>query len=789
MLKQNISILLLQCMAVVAYAGVPVKAPSLEVIEPVNPSVVAEKQSENGMRLQIVEMPDGRKCKRVVPQFGTNKNQIEEISHRIVSVREESGESDVFFYENFESWDGETYDWIPVGWSDISKMNPPSVAPEDQGINPTWQVEYPSWDLSIEGKFFARIANNYHSDPETGQIVNEAQDEWLITPAISLIEGEWLNFYLCYHPGWVFFNTNTYKFDALNNVMEVHVSDDGGETWTQLWTCLEDAYTYSQKELYSSISSITGTWIPVRLSLEAYKGKTIQIAFRYVGNCGESMAIDCVSVKKPNPTALYTMPIGSFYSGYDSDFNLSSRSKVLTGPFNEVTFYNASNVDCIDFTWSYTTDGENTKLTSDLDLVAEYEPGEYSFPSLLAYAGNGASSTYASSRDVLRVGGSNVEVEDGVVTEYGACNYDSDKTVSYYTVGNKNLFGTGSDNFWTSYINMEGVTVKLSAICNYFPKPNHSFYFSRMWLNAVANTTANALFQLDVYRVIDGVIENRPIAQATCSGRDFIARVEGGKRYVTIPFDFGQKITVDTGLFVKLTGFDDTDNVTNFVMLSQYTPNVEGTNYAYIYLTGYKGTQSDDLLMPVSHINSSAGALCTSFCFNMDANFTWLECSDPYLYAGDKSQSKGLKFYTEYRADDFTITGDGVGDWITYRFGNYNEETHQQVVTFTVADNTGAKRASTVKVEIPGSVCNVEITQDAPAGIEAVNAVEKLVFDGCSIRVHDAEGERVSVYSALGVEVMETVVVGNDVTIATDELPAGIYVVRLSDGSTLKIAK
>lgn len=779
MLKKTISCLLLQSVAFAALAVSQADAASaIQVIEPVAPKVVSSRDIGNDRVLQMVELPDGRRCRRVVSQFGSSNSQIEAVTPKAMLPIKTAEAESAYFFENFESWDGETYDWIPDGWADISKCDPPSVAPENEGINPTWQVEYPSWDLSIEGKFFARVANNYHSDPVTGALVNEKQDEWLISPSITLNDGEWLYFYLCYHPGWVFFDSQNYTMTSLNNVMEVQVSDDGGKSWTGIWSCLEDAQKYSNSELYASLASITGTWIPVRLSLENYVGKTIKIAFRYVGSNGESMAIDCVTVKKPSPTAHYTIPIGSFYSGYDLNSQLAAKSSVLTSPFSEVTFYNASNVDCVDFKWTYTTDGSSTKQSTEMDLMAEYRPGEYSFPSLHAEAGNGTTSDFTMRRDFLKVG--------GTLGDFGAGNYDTNKGISHYLVGGKYLFGTGSDSFWTNYIGMEGVDVKLTAICNYFPKPAHSYCFGRVWVNANVTATDGALFTLKAFRVVDGTIESDPFAVAVCDGSQIQSVISGGKRLSALPFDFGRTITVDTGVFLKLTGFDDAVNVQDFVVLNQNTPNPEGSNYAYVFLTGYKDGMTDDLLIPASHINSSVGPLCTAFCFNLDANFTWLECSDPTFYAGELKQSKGLKFYTEYRADDFTIEGDGVGDWITYKIGAYNEETHQQLVTFTVADNPGTERESTVEVAVPGSKCIVTISQDAASGVAAVDAARKLAVENGAIVVSGACGEQLAIYNTLGILVLHTDITSESDAVATGNLPAGIYVARLSSGASIK---
>ena len=790
-MKKFYCFLLMHGMAVAAIAGSSANNTDYAKIEVASaPTVVAKETLRNGMELQVVKTADGTLHKRVIGGFGQEAPKIEVKSRPVVAAAEEAQSTP--FYENFESWDGTTYDWIPEGWTDVSKVNPPNTPPADRGINPTWQVESPSWDVSIDGNYFARIANHYYTDKETNTIVNKPQDEWLITPAMTLTEQNWLYFYLCYHPGWVFFDSKNYTFTSLNNVMEVHVSADDGATWDKLWSCLEDAQKYSTNELWSSLASITGTWIPVRLSLEKYSGKTVKIAFRYVGNCGESMVIDAVAVRQPKPQAYYTMPFGSFYSGFDVNQSLPEKNNLLCAPFSRLTFYNCSNIECETFKWTYINDDGESATTEDMDLEVHYEPGIYDVPSLHATTGVGSTSEFKLDCDFIKAGGSNtVETADGKI-EYGACNYNSKKGISYYTAGGSFLFGSGSDNFWTSYIGMSGVKVKLTALCNYFPAPTHSYCFNKVWVSAIAFTEPDAVFTLEIKKVLsNGSIDSEPLAIAHCNGSQIVTVKRDGVTYATLPFDLKEYLTVDTGLLMTLKGFDDASTISEFAVLNQYVPNADGSNYAYVVLTGYKDNMTDDLMIPASHIKSSAGALCTSLCFNINANFTWLECNDPYFYAAEGKQSKGLKFYTQFKAEDFKVTGDGVGDWISYKFGAYDEETSRQLLTLTVAENTGHNRQSDVTVSVPGSTCTIQVMQDGPlGGVEAVTCTKSAHFAGDVLEIRGAAGTSVAVYNAMGVKVAEETVESDNASIDASALsPAGLYVLKFSDGTTVKAIK
>lgn len=309
------------------------------------------------------------------------------------------------FVESFEDWDGVTTDWLPEGWDEVSKADPPHDTYHTNGLNLTWEVCGQRWaDEPQDGVCYARIENFFYSNG--GVIVNGQQDEWLISPEVSIPDnGEALYFTLGYHPGWVLCDGKTLDFASITNVMEVHVSRDGGETWDMLWDCLPAARSLSRNELIEDLSSSACVWLPVRIGLHDYAGENIRFAFRYVGKGGASMNIDDVQIRRPQPGeeypeysdttvdpstfyAHYGIPEGCFYYGDNDDLYLLPGGVIMPA-HTELTYANDSNVPA-DARWEWTyTDPEaynlsyskfSYKTSQDKDLT--FRTGSFNFSTL-----------------------------------------------------------------------------------------------------------------------------------------------------------------------------------------------------------------------------------------------------------------------------------------------------------------------------------------------------------------------------------------------------------------------
>jgi hypothetical protein len=105
-----------------------------------------------------------------------------------------------------------------------------------------------------------------------------AQDEWLISPSIDAagetplrvewyagVSGSWLD------PG---------------ATIKLHVSADGGTTWTELWNAIDVVE-----------AGAPWAWYPVTTDLSAYAAAPFQLAWQYVGQDGDLAGIDGVVIK------------------------------------------------------------------------------------------------------------------------------------------------------------------------------------------------------------------------------------------------------------------------------------------------------------------------------------------------------------------------------------------------------------------------------------------------------------------------------------------------------------
>ena len=105
----------------------------------------------------------------------------------------------VTFYEGFEDYDTSMgLNWIPEGWSKVcTDAHKPTLEMLARNVNNTWYVYESSefmQEMTPDGWNEAFIHFGF-TDDERGSS-NAAQDEWLITPEISLGANEELSFYL-----------------------------------------------------------------------------------------------------------------------------------------------------------------------------------------------------------------------------------------------------------------------------------------------------------------------------------------------------------------------------------------------------------------------------------------------------------------------------------------------------------------------------------------------------------------------------------------------------------------
>ena len=106
------------------------------------------------------------------------------------------------------------------------------------------------------------------------------QNEWLISPLVEIPDSftsVFLDFYAGYSKGWL-----------SNANLELYVGDFGvaDTTWTRVWNA---------KSVSDTLDN-SWYWRQINKSISSYSGKKIKLAFRYIGNDGDLVAIDNVSI-------------------------------------------------------------------------------------------------------------------------------------------------------------------------------------------------------------------------------------------------------------------------------------------------------------------------------------------------------------------------------------------------------------------------------------------------------------------------------------------------------------
>ncbi len=172
-------------------------------------------------------------------------------SRKITIIKGSSSGGNVFLKEHF---DGETFP--PAGWT--QKIT--NTAKTWMKGNPS---SHPFTEIDSTNKYSAICP-----------YVAENQDEWLISPAVTLPSGSnILEFYAGYNSKWL-----------SNATVVLHISTDGGATWTKLGEANNDGKEWE--------------WRKIIVDLIDYAGKSVMLGWQYVGNDGDLMAIDNVEVKQ-----------------------------------------------------------------------------------------------------------------------------------------------------------------------------------------------------------------------------------------------------------------------------------------------------------------------------------------------------------------------------------------------------------------------------------------------------------------------------------------------------------
>ena len=152
-----------------------------------------------------------------------------------------------------ESFEGETFP--PEGWT--TQYTP------EEGIVKYWERYHNDTKQTLDGYAYAGVSTGDGTEPE--------KEEWLITPTIAIpADGTYSLQFMWY--------AQRLGFDKYGTQFEVRAREDGSDAWTCLWDIRND-----EQVAASGVTIPWKQWTPYTsdISLAAYAGKSIQVAFWY----------------------------------------------------------------------------------------------------------------------------------------------------------------------------------------------------------------------------------------------------------------------------------------------------------------------------------------------------------------------------------------------------------------------------------------------------------------------------------------------------------------------------
>ena len=682
-------------------------------------------------------------------------------------------------FESFEDWDGTDYEWTPEGWT----VDMRGEVERNNSWTPT--AANPMLPLPSDGDYYYGI--NFSDDLK--------QDEWLITPEVEVAEGMQLSYWLYLDPAFLFSLDNvdweTYEFigdKAVAATLQVWAQEEGGE-WQMLHDFADDFAEYGLMELL--MMSPAGLELKTE-NLDAFAGKKVKVAFRYVGIGGNTMLIDAVGIGYPALDGIsYLEPFSTLYWGFERSVGLMGLTSAIAHQpvYEPLTWTNMSYIEGATFSWDYCDPitAEFVKCDDPELLTVTYVP-DYSSaasmknnffypPVLRAEAPHASPGSYSSPYVYFQAGGKPERtLNDGSEFLPSLVQFNFNQLgVSMITVDDEEIgdiaipvFGhnVNSNQYWLNYSlngaeEQEGDFSHLEGIANIFFASGAPLVVNGVTAYGFGKVDDDAEFVATIYGLDAEMSADfttfTEIAKATLKGADFICEDHSSIGYLTLPFDFDQPVVLRAtdehpAYVVMLSGFNS-DKVELFVPFQSEDPDPNYMNFGYT----------------LHHIDLSNH-------IDRDAYYSF----KPMVY----------KEYGEYvdLYGAFAIGLEAEYPWLT-----------------TECEGVSFENAKEVKVALGSYYDGSKLSVEAPAGVDATVAGR---YDKCELTLsrNDAEvvvegnvvvkgpGVEVSIPvsdNSLGVSSVGAAnadVVGfYDLNGRKVENPdAGIYIVKYSDGSVRK---
>ncbi len=725
----------------------------------------------------IKNRPDGRK-QLVVPGHSAHKLQ----SSPRASIAKSETKDGFVLYENFSGWDGETWEWVPDGWSVEHYGN--------CSMDDSWlpQMSIPWLGISaVDGDYLFGIL--YSMDQ---------QDEWLISPEVQLGDNMVLSYWMTLEPVWFYstdnidWDTNEYIGDKiLAYTLQIMVKEEGGE-WAVVRDYAQEYLEYSFQELYDMSSSQMSKQT---VSLDEYSGKKVKVGFRYVGTDGNSLFIDAIGIGYPELENIsYMDPFNTLYWGLSNDNRFTSLLSDFTlyPVYAPITWTNMSE-DIATYSWKYCDPETGDEVTSDeedeltVTYVPDYSSAEslknnlFTPPTLMATAPGSSDAYYTAPYKYFQAGGkpeitTNIGELEFSLFQFGINEQDiemisvRDDSQGAYSVP---VFGYNefTDRYWLNYsLNgsepMEGNFSHLIGIGNLFvPSDEADIVANGISVYGWGRIGADAELSASIYAINSEWSSDfntfTLIARANINGSQVQSlNGEDSKDYLYLPFIFDEPVafraTDEHPAYVfMLEGFNS-DKVEYFAPLQSKNPCRFDNTFGYmlneINLQGHVDMNTYYSFKSIRYIDEYGDYVFPTggFAIGLIAEYPWLTANVERITIGADESEATVALGSYYDGSMLTVdVPDGLTATVS---GRYNE----CVLTIARAGEEAVEGDVTVKG--PGVGVTINVKTDIPTSIGNLSTAT-----GISA-IYDLTGRRVE---------------------STDE--AGIYIVKYNDGKLGKV--
>lgn len=730
------------------------------------------------------------------------------------SVHKASDFRDNTFFQGFEGRPegfGDYYDeWLPEGWSDVTKADNTVPEPGEARHNLTWRVldndnrnnsvAIASRNYAFEGTCFAHIM----PDQAYNDYVDlREQDEWLISPAFTPVTEDWLYFKLFYNAGWTVYNRTANDFTGLNNSLQVYLSEDDGTSWKRVWDLVDDEIrpNWTDEELRAELINVDrDTYTPIFVNIAEYVGKSVRLAFRYYGRSGHPMSIDNVAVGVPAPRAEYARPAGYMMQGLSPAVDYP-KEPTLLAPYGMESLWLNYSENALKYEWTYTAADGSTVTSTDKNITTPaYDFGTtVATPSLTATFESRVSEPYTDNHVKIQYGGTlSGEGDEGYKGEFGIGTYDiADPKHSIMFDRRMYGFHPALNENWAMRFGVPEACVSVMGFINaYYASPmDWGFDYADVTAFVEDPLESDGMIILTAYACNDLGSPEFVIGQSYIKAADVPV---SQRSYVNLRFEFPVPVYVPAGTdILTMLTFDGLEDDTILFPYVKTSSSSYGTTYLYWW-------QYDDLTGWVENLGflgqigdgteHFAGMLQT-----IGATYApmTLLSGDTAIDAPMEGTTAEYKVRTPVAADHIKVTEYGLHPAENVECEVTADEADPEVKTVKVTvlpAKYSDDRESTLYIVAPGARVELSLTQpgdpEKPAGLDDITAAGSAtvkVVDG-NIEIRSASAATASLHSISGMTVATATVTDGSATIAASHLPKGVYVVSVGD-TNVKIVK